>query len=80
LHPETRWGYASLGNLKPFRNTEILTGENFCDGEKVNRDFVSEVSEELGMSKTAIYEYLEIGQRIKGEVSDFPDRAPCHNP
>jgi hypothetical protein len=47
LHPETRWGYASLKNLIQFRNTEVLTGENFCDGETVNRDFVSEVSEDM---------------------------------
>jgi DNA modification methylase len=71
LYPERRWGYASLKNLKPFRNTEVSVNRNFCEGEKVKRDFVSEVSEELGMSKTAIYEYLEIGQRIKGEVEDM---------
>ncbi len=32
LYPETRWGYASLKNLIPFRNTEVLSGENFCGG------------------------------------------------
>jgi ParB family chromosome partitioning protein len=66
LHPETRWGYASLGNLKPFRNTEILPGQNFW-----TRGFVAEVSEELGLSEKTIYEYLEIGQRIKGEVEEM---------
>ena len=66
LYPETRWGYASLENLKQFRNTEILPGQNFG-----TRSFVAEVSEKLGVSGKTIYEYLEIGQRITGEVEDM---------
>jgi len=66
LHPETRKGYASLGNLKQFRNTEILPRQNFG-----TRSFVAEVSEKLGVSGKTIYEYLEIGQRITGEVEDM---------
>ena len=66
LHPETRWGYASLKNLKQFRNTEILPGQNFG-----TRGFVAEVSDELGISEKTIYEYLEIGQRITDEVGEM---------
>jgi DNA modification methylase len=66
LHPETRKGYASLGNLKQFRNTEILHGQNFG-----TRGFVAEVSDELGISEKTIYEYLEIGQRITDEVGEM---------
>jgi ParB family chromosome partitioning protein len=70
LHPEKRRGYASLGNLKQFRNTEIARTRNFGI-PKDARSFVEEVSRELGMSRRTIYEYLEIGQRIKGEVEEM---------
>jgi ParB family chromosome partitioning protein len=70
LHPETRRGYASLGNLKQFRNTEIARTRNFGI-PKDARSFVEEVSRELGMSRRTIYEYLEIGQKIKGEVEEM---------
>jgi hypothetical protein len=42
LHPETRWGYASLKNLIQFRDTEVSLSET-SDGNV--KDFVSDVSE-----------------------------------
>jgi hypothetical protein len=57
-----------LGNLIPFRNSEVSLNET-SDGNV--KDFVSDVSEKTGMSKTTIYEYLEIGQRITDEVGEM---------
>jgi hypothetical protein len=34
LHPETRWGYASLKNLIQFRNTETLPKRVSVTGRK----------------------------------------------
>ncbi len=68
LHPETKWGYASLKNLKQFRNTEVLSGENFCGGAK---RFTKEVEEKTGMSEKTIYKYLQIATNLSEEVEEM---------
>jgi hypothetical protein len=63
LHPETRWGYASLKNLKQFRNTEIAT---LTTSENLNntKRFVSETSEKTGISERTIYRELQIATNL----------------
>jgi hypothetical protein len=70
LHPETRWGYASLKNLIQFRNTEIATLTN---SEKLNniKRFVSEISEKTGISERTIYRDLQIATNLSEEVKDM---------
>ena len=70
LHPETRKGYASLGNLKQFRSTEsakIAISENLNNTKR----FVSETSEKTGISERTIYLELQIATNLLDEVKQM---------
>ena len=68
LHPETRKGYASLGNLKQFMNTEVADERNFGKGVK---RFTKKEEEKTGVSERSIYEYIQIATDLTEEVKDM---------
>lgn len=68
LHPETRWGYASLRNLKQFMNTEVADERNFGKGVK---RFTKKEEEKTRVSERSIYEYIQIATNLTEEVKDM---------
>jgi ParB family chromosome partitioning protein len=80
LHPETKWGYASLQNLKQFRNTETagpaVSVETPGPGVSVahpvkHKGFVDEISEKTGLSKSLIWEEIQIAKNLTDEVKEM---------
>jgi ParB family chromosome partitioning protein len=70
LHPETRWGYISLQNLKPFRNTEKCNLHLSGKTDK-NKGFVREVAEKTGLDESTIKREIQIATNISDEVKDM---------
>jgi hypothetical protein len=70
LHPETRWGYASLKNLKPFRNTES-DNLSFSDKSDEIKGFVKETSEKLDVSRRTVERYIQIATNLSDEVKQM---------
>ena len=70
LHPETRKGYASLGNLKQFRNTESDKMTLSEESDKI-RGFVRETAEKIGVSERTIERELQIATNLSDEVKQM---------
>jgi len=71
LHPETRKGYASLGNLKQFRNTETPESGVSVKHSVEYKGFVEEVSEKTGLSKSLIWEDIQTATNLTEEVKNM---------
>jgi ParB family chromosome partitioning protein len=70
LHPETRWGYASLKNLKQFRNTESEKISLSEESDKI-KGFVRETAEKIGVSERTIEIEIQIARDLSDEVKEM---------
>jgi len=63
-------GYASLGNLKQFRDTERCNLHLSGESDK-NKGFVREIAEKTGLDESTIKRELQIATNLSDEVKDM---------